>query len=129
MGRRPRTRPRCTGCMIAPPALTTKLLSTCRNAMWTARISWSLDAVQFRDDERYHRWKFRIASGEPERRRCRIDFRREHPVAGWRFRVRLLPEPRGGGAHGSHDGSAEEVVRRAKTSGRTDGALKSGQLG
>ena len=52
-----------------------------------------------------------------------------HPVAGWQFRVRLLPEPRGCGAHGGHDGCAKEVVRRAKTTGRTYGALKSGQLG
>jgi hypothetical protein len=40
LGRRRRTRPRCTACMIAPPALITKFLSTCRSATWTARTSW-----------------------------------------------------------------------------------------
>src|SRR6516225_587530 len=86
----------------------------------------SRDAIQFRDDERYHRREFGIARRGPAGRHCRTNFRREHSVAGRQLRLRLLPEPRGGGAHGSHDGSAQEAVRSAKTGGRTDGALRSG---
>ena len=63
------------------------------------RQAGSVDAARFRHHQRHHRRQLRLAGDQPERRDRGSDLRRQHRVAGGRFRLRRRDQPRRRGAH------------------------------
>ena len=76
------------------------------------------DTGQLRDQQRCDWRQLGLTGDQSQRGDCRLDFRRQHRVAGGRFRLQSRQKPVRRRAHRRYDGGVAQAVRRTSTGQR-----------